>query len=71
METQRGERLHFPLRVNRAHVWDTVPITVVGDNVVQQRDEQILDVLTPAGSQVGRERIQNNQVFVCRVEQRL
>lgn len=57
--------------VDRREIRDTIALAVVGDDGVHKGHKEVLGVLGTAAGEVGAERVQNKEVFIWTVIQRL
>lgn len=71
VQRQGRQRLPVSRLVYSADVRDTVASTVVADDIVDERDEEVFDVFASPVRQVRAERVENDEVLVRCVKQRL
>ncbi len=71
MQAECGHYFIVATLIDRGKVWDSVTLAIVRDDLVDQRNEEVFNVLGPFKGEVRAEWIQNEQIFFWSVEQRL
>ncbi len=64
VQTQRDHVLTVSTRVDSRQVRNSISLTIIRKDSIEQRNEQILNILCPLAREVRRERIQNKQILI-------